>query len=324
MGLKIALAVLLALALAWGVVLHRARAQEAVAVAAHPPRGELIEVDGQQVHAVVMGPEAGEAPDLVLIHGASGNFTDWTFRLGPELAQDYRVIIFDRPGLGYTDRVAEDGTSVIRQAAVLQEAAARLGARNPVVLGHSYGGAVALAWAINHPDHLAALVAVSAASHPWDTGLSTYYRLLSHPVAGPLVIPPLTAFVPQSRVQEAIAEVFQPDDVPEGYFAHFAADLTLRRSSLRANALQRASLLSEIKRMVPYYEDIKVPTEILHGTADTTVGLSIHSQPLAKKIRNANLVLLPGTGHMPHHAEPDEIVAAIHRAAARAGLRPAP
>lgn len=324
MGLKITLSLLVVLALACAIVLHRARAQEAAAMQAHPPRGEIITVDGHDIHAVVMGPDAGDAPDLVLIHGASGNFTDWTFRLGPELARDYRVIIFDRPGLGYSDRADDTGTSVVRQAALLQGAAARLGAETPIVLGHSYGGAVALAWAINHPENISALVAVSAASHTWDTGLSTYYKVLSHPVAGPVVIPLITAFVPQARVERAIAEVFEPDTVPTGYFDHFAADLTLRRKSMRANALQRANLLSEIKRMVPYYRDISVPTEILHGTADTTVGLSIHSQPLARAIRNANLVLLPGTGHMPHHVLPDDIIAAIHRAAARAGLRPAP
>ena len=323
MGLKITLSLLLVLALGWAFVQHRARAQEAAAMQAHPPRGQIVTVDGHDIHAVIMGPKTGAAPDLVLIHGASGNFTDWTFRLGPELARNYRVIILDRPGLGHSDG-QDGGTSVVRQAALLQGAAAQLGAEAPLVLGHSYGGAVALAWAINHPKNISALVAVSAASHTWDSGLSAYYRLLSHPVAGPVVIPLITAFVQESRVERAIAEVFQPDDVPTGYFEHFAADLTLRRKSLRANALQRANLLPEIRRMVPYYRDIAVPTEILHGTADTTVGVSIHSQPLARAIRNANLVLLPGTGHMPHHAEPEETIAAIHRAATRAGLRPAP
>ena len=325
MGLKLSLTLglLLALVLAWAVIQHRARAQETAAIEAHPPSGQFIDVDGQRVHAVVMGPDTGEAPDLVLIHGLSGNFTDWTFRIGPELARDYRVIIFDRPGLGYTDGIDSDGASVVQQAALLQAAAEQLGATKPIVLGHSYGGAVALAWAINHPDSLSALVAVAAASHPWDSGLSTYYKVLSHPVLGPLVIPAITAFVPESRVERGITEVFAPDDVPTGYFDQFAAALTLRRDSLRTNALHRATLLPQIRRMVPYYRDIAVPTEILHGTADTTVGVHIHSQPLTRAIPNANLVLLPGTGHMPHQAEPDETIAAIHRAATRAGLRPA-
>jgi pimeloyl-ACP methyl ester carboxylesterase len=47
-------------------------------------------------------------------------------------------------------------------------------------VGHSYGGAVALAWAVHHPMRLSALVPLAAPSHPWDTGLDPYYRV-SHP-----------------------------------------------------------------------------------------------------------------------------------------------
>jgi pimeloyl-ACP methyl ester carboxylesterase len=205
----------------------------------------------------------------------------------------------------------------------LQEAAAQLGADRPIVLGHSYGGAVALAWAVTRPDHIAALVDVAGAAKPWDTGLSTYYRVFSHPVLGPLVIPLLTAFVPDSRVEEAVQEIFMPQEPPAGYMDHIGAGLTLRRHSLRANALQRANLLSEIEALHPRYAEITVPVEIVHGTADTTVGVSIHSEPLAAQIKDAHLTVLDGIGHMPHHSAPEAVIAAIHRAATRAGLRPA-
>ena len=287
-----------------------------------PPEGQFIEVGGIRVHAVVRGPT--DAPPLVLIHGASGNTRDWTLDIVPRLAETYRVIVLDRPGLGYTQRVLGSGVSggetITEQARLLKDAAAALGAPKPVVLGHSYGGAVALAWAVHHPDNLSALVTVAAASHPWDTGLSTYYKILSHPVAGPLVIPFLTAFVPDTRVEREVASVFEPDPVPEGYLAHFGAGLTLRRASLRANALQRAGLLDEIIALTPHYSNITLPVEVLHGTADTLVWSSIHSEPLARAIPGATLTLLPGIGHMPHHAVPDEITEAIDRAAARAGL----
>jgi pimeloyl-ACP methyl ester carboxylesterase len=266
----------------------------------------------------------GDGPDLVLIHGASGNTRDWSFALAPELARNYRVILFDRPGLGYTERINSTGATITQQATLLRDAAAELGAEKPIVLGHSYGGAVALAWAVHHPEDLSALVALAAASHPWDTGLSTYYKVLSHPLLGPVTIPLLTAFVHDERVEQAVAEVFEPDPVPETYLDHFGAGLTLRRHSLRANALQRANLLAEITALALRYPGISVPTEILHGTADTTVGLTIHSEPLAATIPGATLTRLPGTGHMPHHAEPQAVTDAIHRAATRAGLRPAP
>ncbi len=317
LALKLLIGIAVGLALLWALAQMRARAHEARAEAAFPPVGEILSVDGHEVHALVMG----DGPDLVLIHGSSGNLRDWTLDLAPALARDYRVIMIDRPGLGYTGRINRTGATITQQAALLQKTAALLGAQKPIVLGHSYGGAVALAWAVHHPDNMSALVALSAASHPWETGLSTYYRVLSHPLLGRLVIPLITAFVPDERVEQAVAEVFEPDPVPDGYLAHFGAGLTLRRDSLRANALQRANLLGEIEALAPRYPQIEVPTEIVHGSADTTVGLSIHSEPLARAIPGARLTPLPDTGHMPHHAEPQAVIDAIHRAATRARLR---
>ena len=302
MPLAVKSLILLAACLAalWGWTQHRARSHEARAEAAFPPEGQIITVQGHPVHAVVMG----EGPDLVLIHGASGNTRDLTFDLAPRLAQDYRVIVLDRPGLGYTPRINRTGATITQQAALLQEAAAQLGADKPIVLGHSYGGAVALAWAVTQPNHIAALVNIAGAAEPWDTGLSTYYRVLSHPVLGPLVIPLLTAFVPDSRVEQAVQEIFAPQEPP-------------------ANALQRANLLGEIEALHTRYAEISVPVEIVHGTADTTVGVSIHSEPLAAQVKDAHLTVLDGIGHMPHHSAPEAVVSAINRAATRAGLRPA-
>ncbi|WP_425439302.1 alpha/beta fold hydrolase [Roseovarius azorensis] len=303
------------------LVLWKARAHEARAEAAFPPEGQFLTVDGNRVHAVVMGPRDGSVPDLVLIHGASGNTRDMTFDLAPRLARNYRVIVLDRPGLGYTARLNRSGATITEQADLLQRAAAELGAERPIVLGHSYGGAVALAWAVTRPDRIAALVMVAGAAKPWDTGLSAYYRVLSHPVLGPLAIPFLTAFVRDERVEQAVGEIFAPQEPPEGYLEHIGAGLTLRRHSLRANALQRANLLGEIEALHRRYDEISVPTEIVHGRADTTVGLTIHSEPLSRQIAGANLTTLDGIGHMPHHSAPEEVIAAIRRAAVRAGLR---
>ncbi|SLN10395.1 2-hydroxy-6-oxononadienedioate/2-hydroxy-6-oxononatrienedioate hydrolase [Roseovarius gaetbuli] len=305
----------------WAYAIHCARAHEARAEAAFPPEGEIIEVDGHPVHAVVMGPK--DAPAVVLIHGASGNTRDMTFDLAPKLASDYRVIVFDRPGLGYTARINQSGATIGQQADLLQQAASQLGAERPIVLGHSYGGAVALAWALNHPEAISGLVMLAGAAKPWESALSTYYKVLSHPLLGPLVIPFLTAFVDDSRVEQAVGEIFEPQTAPDGYLHHIGAGLTLRRHSLRANALQRANLLAEVTAIHHRYGEIDLPVEILHGTADTTVGLHIHAAPLSRQIGGAILTSLPGIGHMPQHAVPDQVIAAILRVAVRARLHPA-
>ncbi|MFC3616398.1 alpha/beta fold hydrolase [Lutimaribacter marinistellae] len=317
LAVKLLLFALVGIALFAAATAFFARRHEARANASFPPHGQLIEVDGVEVHAVV----SGQGPDVVLIHGSSGNARDMTFRLAPLLAEKYRVIAFDRPGLGFTERVNDSGATITQQAELLSRAAVLLGAERPVVVGHSYGGAVALAWAVNQPDRVSALVPLAAASNPWTTPLDTLYQVTSHPVGSTLVVPMLTAFVPDGYVETAVARAFDPQSVPEGYSGHFGPALTLRRVSLRANAMQRANLLDEIEALHTRYGEIAVPTEIVHGDADDTVALSLHSANLANQIPGANLTVLPGIGHMLHHAVPEEIVQAVDRAAARAGLR---
>ena len=73
-----------------------------------------------------------------------------------------------------------------------------------------------------------------------------------------------------------------------------------------------------------WYPRISVPVEIVHGDRDTTVGLAVHAEPLARAVPDSRLTVLPGIGHMPHHAAPEAVIAAIDRAARRAGLNPAP
>jgi pimeloyl-ACP methyl ester carboxylesterase len=282
-----------------------------------PPIGQFIDVNGTQVHYVTKGV----GPDLVLIHGSSGNLRDFTFSLVDKLADHYRVTAFDRPGLGYTERVNPEGTTIIEQALLLADASDQLGLERPMVLGQSYGGAVALAWAVERPDNLSALILLAAASNPWSSDLSPFYKITSSDVGSALAVPAITAFTPSGVVQSAIDGVFAPQEPPEGYDDYIGAPLTLRRETMRANAMQRANLLDEIEALHTRYGTINVPTEILHGDADTTVGLSIHSIPLSKQIDGANLTVLEGIGHMPHHAAEPEVIAAIDRAAQRAGLR---
>ena len=142
----------------------------------------------------------------------------------------------------------------------------------------------------------------------------------SSPLGAALVVPALTAFVGEARIRAALASIFAPAPVPEGYLEHVGAPLTLTRTALRANATMRADLLGEITALVPRYPELKIPMEIVHGDADTTVSVKIHGERMAKESDQVRLTVLPGAAHMPHHSHAADVVATIDRAAARAGL----
>ena len=296
---------------------NRATDREAAAEAKYPPTGRLLQVNGKTVHADVQGT----GPDLILIHGASGNTRDFTFSLVAQLKDDYRVISFDRPGMGWSDGLGTAGSDPLLQAGQLIAAAKQLGVTRPVVLGHSYGGAVAMAWALRDPGNTAALVIVSGATMPWPGGLGPQYAVLSSGIGGATVVPLVTAFASEAQAADAIASIFAPQAAPPGYADYIGVGLTLRRASLRTNAQQVGGLKPYVTAMSANYPKLTLPVEILHGDADTTVPAHIHAEPLSRLLPDARLTLLPGIGHMPHHASQNAVIAAIHRAANRAGLR---
>jgi len=304
-------------------VRYFAAQNEARAEAAYPPEGQFIDVEGTRIHAVV----EGEGPDLVLLHGAGGSTRDFTFAFSARLRDRYRVIILDRPGLGYSERprrfrlFSRDAETPREQARLLQAAAAQLGAERPLVLGHSFGGAVTMAWALERPENIAGIIMVGGVSNPWEGGLGWFYNLTASPLGGAVAIPLATAFATDDYVNGTLGGIFAPQAVPEGYADHIGPRITARRRTLRANGRQVHGLKPFIIEMSAHYPGIRVPTEIVHGDADIIVPLRTHSTPLSQKIPGAVLTVLPGVGHMPHHAAPEDVVAAVDRAATRAGVR---
>ncbi len=309
------------IALGW-FTLMRADLNEAAIEARYPPLGQIVQVDGRDVHVVVKG----EGPDLVLIHGAGGNARDFTYGFIDRLADRYRVFAVDRPGFGWTDRTrvglnaafTTDAESPIEQARHLAAAVRQLGAENPIVLGHSYGGAVAMGWALEEP--AAGVVIVAGATMPWPGPLQRYYRVFGSPFGSALGAPLVSAFVTEDRIDSALQSVFAPAPVPDDYTTGAAIPLATRTDTFRANARQVKALRPHVVEMSARYGELSLPLEILHGTADTTVWPNIHAEPLAELAQNANLTLLDGIGHAPHHVAPLPVIEAIDRIATGAGL----
>lgn len=120
-----------------------------------------------------------------------------------------------------------------------------------------------------------------------------------------------------SAVQGALARAFAPQSPPPRYLARLRPEVMDRPSAIRANAAQLEALGAQLRVMSARYGDLATPLEILHGEADGILPAEQHALPLAAKARQARLTLLPGVGHMPHHAAPAETLAAIGRLARR-------
>lgn len=275
-----------------------------------PMLGTHIQVNGSAIHVLDVGPRESPKPPVVLIHGASVNLRDMKIALGEALSGDRRVIMVDRPGRGYSQR-PEEGHRLAVQAQYIHDAVSALNVENPVIVGQSLGGAVALAYALQYQDEMAGLVLLAPVSHEWPGGVAWYNDASQIPGVGfllrRLVIPAYGQFSAPKGVEES----FEPDDAPDNYAERAGLSLLFRAKDFKSNAADLANLKQQIIEQQNRYGELQLPVAVVAGTEDTTVSPRIHSEALGREIPNVTLTLLPDTGHALHHAETEAIMSII-------------
>ncbi|MDK9696646.1 MAG: alpha/beta hydrolase [Siculibacillus sp.] len=281
------------------------------AEAAHPPIGELLALADRTVHVVDRPGADPTATPLVFVHGASGNARDPMLAFAEALAR-HRLIFLDRPGHGWSSRCGPDDARPTTQAGVVAEILDALGIDRAIVVGHSWGGSVAAAFGVHHPDRAAGLVFLAPATHPWPGAvIDILYRLSAAPIAGTLLDRFVVPTVGRLLVDGSIAGVFAPDPPPADYRRAIGVDLLLRPEQWRANAEDVHRLHAQVSELSPRYPEISAPTLIVSGTRDAIVRADIHAEGLAKDIAGSRLVWLDGIGHMPHHAARERVIEEI-------------
>ncbi|WP_181703047.1 alpha/beta fold hydrolase [Chthonobacter albigriseus] len=287
--------------------------------------GAYAEVDGVSVHYVDRPADAdprNPGLPLVVIHGASGNLHEPRAALDRHL-RHRRVIYVDRPGHGHSSRPARRCAAPSVQADVLVGLLDRLGVERAILVGHSWGGAVAAAAAVLHPGRVAGLVFIAPATHPWPGGVTWYYRVAAHRYLGPAFAWTLAYPLGRLLLERAAKGVFDPGPVPERYPREAHIELVLRPRSFVANAEDVADLKENVIALSPRYPEITAPTVIVTGDQDSVVWPSIHSHGLLRDIQGAEMIELPGAGHMPHHTHPQVVVEAVETVSRRASMVPA-
>lgn len=272
-----------------------------------PPEGRIVEAMGLRIHAW----ERGEGQPVILLHGANGNLRDWTYALGPLIARDRHAIAFDRPGNGWSERPSQRGGDPAVQARILHAAARAMGVERPILVGHSWGAALAMAWALSFPDDVTGVVTVSGAVMPWGeqpmlAELIGLDRLLIGFYFDNLRSTP-------GGVPGFVRRIFRPQVPPPGYIDYIGGQLALRPRTVAANIEDIATLNTALRRQAPAYGRLDIPVEIISGRADFIIEPERQPIPFAAALRRPQLTLLDGVGHMAHHAAPGELLAALDR-----------
>jgi pimeloyl-ACP methyl ester carboxylesterase len=286
---------------------------------AHPPRGRFVDVGGLRQHVVEIGAQTGtQDASIVLIHGAGCNLEDMRLALGERLAARHRVILIDRSGLGWSERGGGRGSSPAYQAAILRGVLDRLGVGRAIVVGHSWGGALAAAFALDHPQRVAGLVLLAPPLYPFPRRATWLYEIFALPVFGWFYAHTLALPLGAPFIGMAMASAFLPQWPPHGYIKRTGTLLLLRPATFLANARDVADLRSALATQSARYGAITAPTLIITGDRDLVVPAKQHAIAGAAAVPNAKLVVLPGLGHMLHHAAADRVIAEIEALATRA------
>ena len=279
----------------------------------HPPVGAFVTANATAMHHVHLpGPATRLLPPVVFIHGASGNLRDPMVPLRPRLEGKAELLFLDRPGHGWSARGPAENATPAGQARTIAALMDELGIGPAIIVGHSFGGGIAAALALERPDKVAGLVFLSAASHPWPGGdTSWYYPIAARPVIGRLFSHLLALPAGWLRMKTGTACVFSPNPAPRTYSRDAAIPLVLRPGNFRLNAIDVESLYSHVREAAPRYKEITAPTVVVSGDSDTVVYEEIHSLGLARDIPGARLVWVRNLGHKPDYTTPELVAAAM-------------
>jgi len=283
---------------------------------AHPPHGRFVKVQGMRQHVVELGEQQANAPPIVLIHGAGCNLEDMRLDLGERLAAQHRVILIDRPGVGWSKRKGRHGSAPQFQAAILCEVLDQLGVARAIIGGHSWGGALAVSFALDYPDRTAALILLASPFYPLAHPTTSLYALFAMPVLGWIYARTLALPLGLPFIGLALGSAFLPQLPPRGYLKRSAALLLLRPSTFLANARDMTDLKRNLEPQTARYPGLSMPTVVMSGTSDFVVAPQLHAMPFAAAVPHARLVTLAGVGHMLHPASTERVVAEIEGLAA--------
>ncbi len=279
-----------------------------------PQLGDIVPVRGGSIHYVEKGDPSRQS--VVLIHGLTGQLQHFTYALVDLLADDFHVIAVDRPGCGYSTRDTADLGRLPEQARMIQEFLDIRGVSNAILVGHSLGGAVALAMALDYPEKTKALALLAPLTRklpgtpqvfkPLGIRSQWLRKLIAFTIAVPLAA---------KTAPYALGSVFDPEAAPADFLDHAGGALGLRPSAFITASQDVVGVDDSVADQVARYVELTTPGGILFGAQDAILSPDLQGDPMLQfGLTNE---LLDGSGHMILITVPDTCAAFIRRIANR-------
>ena len=273
------------------------------------PQSRFVRLDGIEVHHEVHGPD--DAPALTLSHHFYGSTPVWD-RLVPLLADRHRVVTWDRPGFGLTERPVRDERT---ENPYTRAATARLGwslldalgIGETVLVGASAGGTNVLEMYAQQPDRVRALVLLAPAI-TGDVGAPPRLRPLlnSTPLrrVAPRTVERVAGEVTRERMTRSWADPSRAEDIDLAPYEH------MLRIEGWSRGLWEVMTAEPPPDMRPVLRSVRVPTLVVTGAQDRTIPPR-WGRWVAATVPGGRFALLPECGHVPHQERPVELAAIV-------------
>jgi pimeloyl-ACP methyl ester carboxylesterase len=270
----------------------------------HAEHSWFTTVNGVRIHYQEAGDE--KAPPILLIHGFISSTLIWNEVFLPLAHAGFRVVAPDLPGYGYSEKPRDAEYTIESQARAVVGLMDRLGIEKAALVGASYGGAIAAAIALDHPERVSRLVLVGAVSSD-EPKKKLLLRIVRLPLIGDIVTPLFlgSRWVLRKRMEEVYQRLRIPLDEHKVAARHHllvtsdthrAMIRTVRRWS--ANRIQRDAQL------------IRQPTMLMWGEDDAHIPLA-EGFRLRDQMPNARLVVFRDCGHLPPQEYPKQFVGMV-------------
>ena len=253
--------------------------------------------------------EQGEGPPLLLIHGFGTSSFTWR-RVVPELARDHRVIAVDLKGFGQSDKPFDERYSASDQAELLAQLIENRDLHDVTLVGHSFGGGVALMLALEADTRLKGRISrlVLINSIAYAQKIPTFFKLLNMPVMSQLGV----RMAPPSWQIEVALKIAYYDDskIDPAEVEAYSEPLSTAAGKHAIIYSARQIVPDDLEQISARYKSITLPTLILWCDHDRIVPLDIGLK-LRRAMPNSTFKLVSECGHMPQEEQPAVTVSLI-------------
>lgn len=314
MAFFLGLILLLALVIAGLVFFTSSTAKKVEALL--PPRGQFMDIDGQRIHYTDSG---GTKPAVVMIHGLGGNMLHFGYAMADKLANDFRVVLVDRPGSGYSTRPDDAPATLTAQAGTIATLIRRLDLKQPLVVGHSLGGALSLAIALDHPDCAGGLVLIAPLTHAVESAPEVFKSIeIPSPLMRKIVAWTVATPLGIRRGPVLLKEVFAPEAAPADFPMRAGGLLGLRPTAFYATSSDMMAVADVLPGYMARYKSLDIPMAMLFGRGDRLLDYRAQGEAMKIVCPALDLELTEG-GHMLPMTQADRCVALVKRVAERIG-----